>query len=187
MVRSNSGDWKMIFGTSLSTLDICQMMYGRARWQKEEDKRKDFNTVLIRQDKKFFTSERTQSHWSYTARQCANTEQCLRVHLSYWMCNQFTLHHKFRINSAEDKILARNDRRYSSQSWIPCRRATKIQECLIWPNHVLHHTSRNGKCTRIRCIGSTYSLFIGKDWSSTKQDRTQPSFTIHSQLIVSRK
>ena len=23
----------------------------------------------------------------------------LRVHLSYWMCNQFTLHHKFRIDS----------------------------------------------------------------------------------------
>ena len=30
-------------------------MYGRARWQEAEARRKDFNTVLIRQDKKFFT------------------------------------------------------------------------------------------------------------------------------------
>ena len=33
------------------------MMYGRAGWQEAEATRKDFNTVLIRQDKKFFTSE----------------------------------------------------------------------------------------------------------------------------------
>ena len=33
------------------------MMYGRARWQEAEATRKDFSTVLIRQDKKFFTSE----------------------------------------------------------------------------------------------------------------------------------
>ena len=28
------GDWKMIFGTNLSTLNIGQMKYGRPRWQK---------------------------------------------------------------------------------------------------------------------------------------------------------
>ena len=33
------------------------MMYGRARWQEVEATRKDFNAVLIRQDKKFFTFE----------------------------------------------------------------------------------------------------------------------------------
>ena len=38
-------------------------------------------------------SFRTQSHWSYTSGQCVISEQFLRVHLSYWMCNQFTLHH----------------------------------------------------------------------------------------------
>ena len=41
----------MIFGTNLSTLDICLMICGRARWQEA------VNTVLTRQDKKFFTSE----------------------------------------------------------------------------------------------------------------------------------
>ena len=41
----------------LSTLNIGLMMYGRAGWQEVEATRKDFNTVLIRHDKKFFTSE----------------------------------------------------------------------------------------------------------------------------------
>ena len=59
---------------------------------------------------------------------------------------------------------------------------------LIWPNHVLHRASkRSGKDTRMRCIGSTNSLLNMKDWSSIKQDATQPSFTIHSELVVSRK
>ena len=47
----------MIFGTILSTLNIGLMKCGRARWQEAEATRKDFGTVLIRQDKKFFTSE----------------------------------------------------------------------------------------------------------------------------------
>ena len=47
----------MIFRTNLSTLNIGLMMYGRARWQEAEATRKDFNIVLIRQDKKFFTCE----------------------------------------------------------------------------------------------------------------------------------
>ena len=42
---------------------------------------------------------------------------------------------------------------------------------LTWPNHVLHRTSRrSGKGTRIRCIGSIFSLLNGKDWSSIKQN-----------------
>ena len=38
-------------------LNIGLMKSGRASWQKEEETRKDFNIVLIHQDKKFFTSE----------------------------------------------------------------------------------------------------------------------------------
>ena len=49
-------------------------------------------------------SFRTQSHWSYTAGQCVNSEQFLRVHFSCWMCSQFTLHHKFRIDSGRTKF-----------------------------------------------------------------------------------
>ena len=57
MVRSKSGDWKMIFGINLSTLSIGMMKCGRARWQEAEATRKDFNIVLSRQDKQFFISE----------------------------------------------------------------------------------------------------------------------------------
>ena len=42
---------------------------------------------------------RTQSHWSFTAGQCVNSEQFLQVHFSHTMCSQFTLHHKFRIDT----------------------------------------------------------------------------------------
>ena len=47
----------MIFRTNLSALNFGLMMYGRAKWQDTEATRKEFNTVLIRQDEKFFTSE----------------------------------------------------------------------------------------------------------------------------------
>ena len=47
----------MIFGINLSSLNIGLIMYGRTRWQEAEATRKDFNIVLTRQDKKFFTSK----------------------------------------------------------------------------------------------------------------------------------
>ena len=48
---------KMIFGTNLRILDIGLMKCGRAKWQEAEATRKDFNIVLIHQDKKFIPSE----------------------------------------------------------------------------------------------------------------------------------
>ena len=57
MERLNSGDKKIIFGTILSNLNIGLMNCGRVKWQEAEEKRKDFNIVLIRQDRKFFISE----------------------------------------------------------------------------------------------------------------------------------
>ena len=47
----------MIFGTNLSTHNIGLMKCGRVKWQETEVTRKDFNIVLIHQDKKFFISE----------------------------------------------------------------------------------------------------------------------------------
>ena len=51
----------------------------------------------------------TQSHWSYTAGQCVNSEQFPRVHLSFWMCSQFTLHHKSRIDTGRTKFEQNTD------------------------------------------------------------------------------
>ena len=57
MERLNSGDERIIFGTVLCTRNIGLMMYGRAIWQEAEATIEDFNTELIRQDKKFLISE----------------------------------------------------------------------------------------------------------------------------------
>ena len=45
----------------------------------------------------------------YTARQCVNSEQFLRVHLSHRMCNQFTRHHKFRIDTGRTQFEQKTD------------------------------------------------------------------------------
>ena len=57
MERLNSGGCKVVFGTKLRTLNIGLMKSGRVRWQKAEETRKYFNSVLIHQDKKFFVSK----------------------------------------------------------------------------------------------------------------------------------
>ena len=57
MERLKSGDQTIIFGTILCTLNIGLTKCGRAKWQEAEVTRKEFNIVLIHQDKKFFISE----------------------------------------------------------------------------------------------------------------------------------
>ena len=47
----------------LSTLNIGLMKCGRVIWQEAEATRKDFNIVLIHQDKKFFISELFKVIW----------------------------------------------------------------------------------------------------------------------------
>ena len=70
---------------------------------------------------------------------------------------------------------------------IPWRRITKNLMSLTWPNHVLHDASRKWKRTQdaVHCID--FHLAQRKDWSSIRHDRTLLFFTMHSQLIVSRK
>ena len=58
---------KNIFGTILCDLHMGLMKSGSVQWQEAEETRKDFNIVLIRQDKKFLSpsssrSFRTQFH-----------------------------------------------------------------------------------------------------------------------------
>ena len=72
-------------------------------------------------------SFRTQSHWSHTSRQCVNSGRFLRVHLPYRMCNQFTLHHKFRIDSGKSKFEQGQTDSILYSLWIPCIRITKIR------------------------------------------------------------
>ena len=49
------------------------------------------------------------------------------------------------------------------------------------------YKQKNGEDIKTRCTGSILNLLNRKDLGSIKRDRTQSSFTTHSQLIVSRK
>ena len=163
------------------------MMYGRRRQQE-----KDFNTVLIRQDKKILHLRALQGHSGRNPIDPSLQDNVLIPNNFF----EYIYHIGCAVNShsmtnsgliAGGQISSRDRQTAFFTAVIPCVRITKIQKSLIWPNHVLHLTSKSGKCTKIRCIGSIYSLVNGKDWSSIKQDVTKSSFTIHSQLIVSRK
>ena len=54
-------------------------------------------------------SFRTQSHWSFITGQCVNSGQFLRVHLSHRLWDQFTIHHKFRIDSGRTNFKQKTD------------------------------------------------------------------------------
>ena len=49
-------------------------------------------------------SFRTQSHWSFITGQCTTSERFLWAHSSHRMCDQFTLHHKYRIDTGRTKF-----------------------------------------------------------------------------------
>ena len=85
----------------------CLMKCGRAKWQEAEATRKDFNIVLIYQDKKFFITELFKvilDAIPLILHYRTKSGQFLRVHLSHRMRNQFTLHHKFRIDTGRTKL-----------------------------------------------------------------------------------
>ena len=90
------------------------MKCGRVDWQEAESTRDDFNIVLTRQDKKFLISElfKVTQDAILLILHCRTmffSEQLLRVHLSKRMCNQFTLHHKFRIDTGTTKFEQKTD------------------------------------------------------------------------------
>ena len=67
----------------------------------------------IRTGKSWFPSSsrssRTQSHWSFITGPYVYSERPLRVHLSHRMCDQFTLHHEFRIDTRRTKFEQKTD------------------------------------------------------------------------------
>ena len=104
----------------LSTLNIGLMMYGRARWHEAEATRKDFNIVLIRQDKKFFRLRALQGHSGRNPIDPTLKDNMLIPNTFfeyiYHIGCAVSLHSI--TNSGlivEDKIIAGKDRRYSSQ------------------------------------------------------------------------
>ena len=110
-----SGESKEYLRNDLErTLSIGLMKGGRAQWQKAEETKK--NSILywsIRTRNSLSPSSsrsfRTQSHWSFITGQSCNSERFLRVHLSQRMCNQFPLHHEFRIDTGRTKFEQKTD------------------------------------------------------------------------------
>ena len=98
----------------LCILDIGVMKSGRASWQEEEETRTYFSIVVIIHEK-FFTSELFKVIQdailliSFITGQCLDSGRFLQVHLSRWMCNQFTCHHQFRIDTRRSKFEQKTD------------------------------------------------------------------------------
>ena len=134
-------------------LNIGLMKCGRVQWQKVEETRKDFNIVLIRQDKKFFISElfkviegaiplslhyRTMS-WSRTV--SSSTFITLDVQSIYIPSS---IQDWYR----EAKIWAK-DRQCSFCLWIPWTKNTRILRRSTWKHRVLHGTYiKHGKTSK---------------------------------------
>ena len=73
-------------------------------------------------------------------------------------------------------------------TWILWTKNTEIRTKWTWKHRVLQGTIRkNGRNIKTRCIGLTSHFLKRKDLSSIKNDRTQSSFTTHSQLTVPRR
>ena len=128
-------------------------------------------------------SFRTQSHWSFIIGQCCNSERFVRVHLSHRMCNQFTLHHKFRIHTRRTKIEQKTDGIFhicesyeqgtqrSRCNWLGC-----TASCLV-PAENVEETSKHGVLGR-------HQTCLKKGWSSIRHVRTLSFFTKHSHLLL---
>ena len=105
MERLNSGESKTIF-RHIS----CIVIIGLTRRRKQEKIPVLYsftrsNLVLPSSSRSF----RTQSHWSFSTRQCDYSEQLLPMHLSCRMCNQFTFHHQFGIDTWRSEFEQQTD------------------------------------------------------------------------------
>ena len=151
MGRSNSGEWKMIFGTNLSTLSIGLMMCGRARWQEAEQQEKisilcwsvrTRNSLPSSSSRSF----RTQSQWSNTAGQCVEYIYHIGCAVSVHSITNSGLKGGGQNSSRERQTIF-------LQPWIPWIKITEIRKSLIWPNHVLHRASKSGKAPGYGVLG----------------------------------
>ena len=96
---------------AISTFVWCKVEeYNGKRWRKQENISILYSLVMTRNSLSlsFSRSFRTQFHWYWIAGQFTYSE-FLRVHLSHRMCNQFTFHHQFRIDTGRSKFEQQTD------------------------------------------------------------------------------
>ena len=149
-------------------------------------------------------SFKTQSYWSYSTGQCCYSEQLLPVHLSHRMCNQFTLHHEFRIDLGGQNMskrqtafftfvdLMNEEHKDPDTIDLEAQRLAWYNKKKTWKKHLNKVYSQYMHKAWKRHQNAAYWVDIKlalkrKDSSSIKHDRTQSFFTTHFQLIVSRR
>ena len=112
-----------------------------------------------------------------------NSERFLRVHLSRWMCNQFTLHHQFRIPGGQN-LGKRQTVFFTSVDLMNKEHRDPDNIDLEAP--CLHGTSRK---TWKKHQNTVYwvDIRLAQKKGLKFYDRTQSSFTTHSQLIETRR
>ena len=112
MEQLNSGESKTIFKNISCIVIIGLTTSGRKPWQEEEETRKDTSIVLIRQEQ-FWYFRALQGHSGRSLidpilqDKCCYSERLLTVLLSCRMCNQFTFHHQFGIDTWRSKATDR--------------------------------------------------------------------------------
>ena len=127
------------------------MKCGRSRGQEAEETRKDFNIVLIHQDKKFFFSELFKVIQDAISliiqyRTMLIPSDFFEYILTSWTCNQFTLHHEFRIElGGQNLSKERQTVFFTVVTFTAVNTMNKEHRdpyMLTGPNHVLHGTIR---------------------------------------------
>ena len=144
MEQLNSGESKFIFRNISRIVIIGLTTSGRKPWQEEEETRKDTSIVLIRQE---------QQNYS---------EQFLPVHLSCRMCNQFTFHHQFGIDTWRSKFEQQTDSILSACGSHGQKHKDPDTVDLNAPCHA-QYMHKAWQKHQTRCIGSTSILLRRKD------------------------
>ena len=126
-------------------------------------------------------SFRTQSHWSLLPDNVLMPNDFFEYICHVGCAINFTLH-KFRIDTGRTKIGQKTD------GILHVCGSNGSRTLWSWYNHhVLHGTSRKKEKTSRHSVWGRYTVCSTEVLSSIKLERTQSSFTTHSQLIVSRK
>ena len=151
------------------------------KWQEAEARRKDFNSVLIRQDKKFFTSEFFKVIQDAILIDPALQDNVLIPNdffkYIYHMRCAINLHSIVNLSNRETVFFTSVD---------PMNNEYKDPDVInLDAPRLAWYKQKVWKKQQTLCNGLTSNLFKRKDLSSIKHDRTQSSFTTRSQLIVS--
>ena len=114
MEQLNSEESMIIFRNISRTVLIGLTTTGRKAWQEEEETRNDTSIVLIHQEKKFFVSELFKAIQDAVSlillyRTMLLFRRLLPVYLSCRICNQFTFHHQFGIDTWMSKFEQQTD------------------------------------------------------------------------------